>query len=51
MAYKSIETARAFAKRYFHDAKIYKTSSGYEVLPYSANKSYKSWKLVERRKK
>lgn len=50
MAYKSLWTARDFASRYFHDARIYKRSDGkYEVLPASARKPYKSWKFVERR--
>ena len=48
MTYKKLEIAREFARRYFHDAKIYKTSTGYDVLPASAKKRYKYWKFVER---
>jgi len=47
-AYKTLGTARVFAKRFFHDAKIYKTSVGFVVEPASLRKRHKSWKFVER---
>jgi len=49
MGYKNLSTAKDFARMYFHDAKIYKTSGGkYEVFPASSRKPYKSYKLIER---
>lgn len=49
MTYKNLGTAREFARRYFHDAKIYKNTVGkFEVEPASARKPYKSWKFIER---
>ncbi len=48
MSYKTLSTAREFAKKYFHYARIYKNSVGrYEVLPSHTTKPYKSWKLIE----
>lgn len=49
MPYKTLAIARNFARTYFHDARIYKDTTGkFVVIPASAKKPYKSWKFIER---
>ena len=45
-AWKDLDTAIGYA-RYFHGARIYKTSAGFVTLPLHERKKFKSWKLVK----